>query len=82
MAKSDPLGCPFCVSYEVEIARTNPNACWVQCAHCGGRTASHRTRIGAIANWNLRSHSTPAATASIVRDDDRDWTPAQKRATA
>lgn len=70
MAKNDPLGCPFCPSFEVEICRTNPNACWVRCAQCGAEAQSHRTRRGAIANWNRRHHST--YTASIVFDMDRE----------
>lgn len=84
MAKNDPLGCPFCGGFEVDICRTNPNACWVRCANdeCGAETNSDRTRSGAIANWNRRSLPS-LQTASIRDDDDRDrWTPAQKRAAS
>lgn len=86
MTKNNPLACPFCGSVEVDIARTNPNACWVECANeeCGATTHSHRTRTGAIKNWNRRTwaaHTTQ--TASIRHDDDRDrWTASQKRAAA
>lgn len=79
MANNDPLACPFCPSWEVEICRTNPNACWVRCAQCGADAQSHRTRTGAIANWNRRHNS--LLRASIVSDDDRErWTASQKRA--
>lgn len=85
MAKNDPLGCPFCGGFEVDIVRTNPNACWVRCANdeCSAETSSHRTRTGGIANWNRRAPGGSLQTASIREDDDRDrWTASQKRAAA
>lgn len=76
-----PKDCPFCGSDEVEVCRTNPNACWIRCARCGADAPSHRTRSGAFRNWNRRDGL--GYTASIVSDDDKDrWTPAQKRAAA
>jgi len=81
MAKIEPIGCPFCGSVEVEICRTNPNACWVRCAQCGADSQSHRTRAKAISNWNRRSCHHGHMPARIVDDDDKDrWTAAQKRA--
>lgn len=73
-----PKDCPFCGSDQVEICRTNPNACWVRCAKCGADAESHRTRSGALANWNRRGSL--GFTATIVDDQDKEWTPAQKRA--
>lgn len=46
--------CPFCGAHQVEILRTNKDACWVRCAECGGESTSHPTRKGAIKNWNDR----------------------------
>ena len=66
-----PLDCPFCGSLEVEVCRTNPDACWIRCAECGGETKSHPTRAGALANWNRRDSL--KLTASIVSDDEREW---------
>ena len=83
MARNDPLGCPFCGGFEVNICRTNPNACWVECANetCGAQTNSRRSRTDAIAVWNRRAHPGMGPVASIKEDDDRDrWTLAQKRA--
>lgn len=76
-----PKDCPFCGSVEVQVCRTNPNACWIRCAECGADAPSHRTRTGAFANWNRRDGM--GLTAAVVDDDDKDrWTPAQKRAAA
>lgn len=65
--------CPFCGSHKVEIARTNPHACWVICAPddggCGAQTPSHATRKRAIDNWNRRYYDDTAA--RIVSDDDK-----------
>lgn len=73
--------CPFCGSVEVEVCRTNPNACWIRCALCGSDAPSHRTRTGAFTHWNRRDSC--GRTASIVSDDDKDrWTASQKRAKA
>lgn len=83
MAKNDPLGCPFCGRFEVDINRTNPNACWVSCADCGAEAPSHRTRNGAIANWNRRETKANYTTASIRDDDDREhWTGQQRKVAA
>lgn len=71
--------CPFCGSDKVDVCRTNPNACWIECHECFAGTSSHRTRTGAFANWNRREGNN--VTASIVQDDDMErWTAAQKRA--
>ena len=61
-------GCPFCPSTDVEICRTNANACWVRCASCGADAESHRTRKKAIANWNRRSGG--IVWAKVVDDDE------------
>ena len=72
--------CPFCGSVSVDICRTNPNACWVRCAECGADAPSHRTRTGALKNWNTRDGL--GYTATIRDDDDKErWTAAQKRAS-
>ena len=79
---AEPIGCPFCGSVEVEICRTNPNACWVRCAQCGADAESARTRKEAVANWNRRSCKVCShMPAKIISDDDLErWTAAQKRA--
>jgi Lar family restriction alleviation protein len=66
------LGCPFCGSDEVEIARTNPHACWVECAHCGVGSPCHRHRKAAIRIWNTRA-SFVSSQATITDDDDATW---------
>jgi hypothetical protein len=65
------LSCPFCGSLEVEICRTNPDACWVACAneYCEAETKSHRTRSGAIRYWNTRAIR--CETATVIQDDDK-----------
>lgn len=83
MADQPLKDCPFCGSDRVDVARTNPNACWIRCANdeCGADAKSHRTRAGAFRNWNRRDGM--GLTASIRDDDDKDrWTAAQKRAKA
>ena len=63
--------CPFCGSHEVEICRTNPQACWIRCADCGADADSHPTRKGAVANWNRRHYDeTPAA---VIDDGDKEY---------
>lgn len=60
--------CPFCGSHDVEVNRTNAQACWIQCADCGAEAETHPTRSGAIANWNRRHYDdTPAV---VVEDTD------------
>ena len=61
--------CPFCGAHEVEICRTNENACWVRCAECGGESTSHPSRGGAIKNWNSRFFDDEPA--EIVDDMDK-----------
>ena len=46
--------CPFCGSDQVEIARANEKACWVECFLCSARSKSAASREKAIANWNRR----------------------------
>lgn len=66
--------CPFCGCEELELCRTNENACWVRCHGCGGESQTHKTRKGALKNWNRRFDST-VIDARIVEDDDADfWT--------
>jgi len=61
--------CPFCGAKEVEIARTNENACWVECASCGASSPSTKKREDAIAIWNER-HLPSGISATIVYDMD------------
>lgn len=65
--------CPFCGSRNVEVARTNRNACWIACGNyrCGAEAKSHPTRNGAIRNWNRRAKITTTET-KIVEDMDRE----------
>lgn len=69
--KEKIYACPFCGSDKVEIARTNKDACWVECAEiqCSARTASAPLRADAIANWNRRA--IPQILAIIVDDMDK-----------
>lgn len=62
--------CPFCGSHDVEISRTNKNACWVECAECCGRTDSAAKRADAIHKWNKRHFDDKPA--RIVFDDEED----------
>lgn len=63
--------CPFCGSKKLEVARTNPNACWITCANdnCGAESKSHPTRAGAIRKWNRRYKAATTET-TIVYDMD------------
>jgi Lar family restriction alleviation protein len=60
--------CPFCGCKEVEICRTNINACWVRCNGCGSDSNSNPTRKTAIEIWNNRPIIEGLAT--IVDDQD------------
>jgi Lar family restriction alleviation protein len=62
--------CPFCGADEVLICRTNPNACWIECADCGATAASSSTREGAIDNWNDRVEKVDTY-AKVIEDDDK-----------
>ena len=64
--------CPFCGSKKVDVARTNEQACWVECAKCGAQTDSAPTRRKAISNWNKRTKS--VSHAKVVWDMDKIWT--------
>lgn len=64
--------CPFCGSTEVEIARTNENACWVECAVCGAEAPPTAKREDAIEIWNER-HLPSGTHATIVDDGDKEW---------
>lgn len=71
------LSCPFCGSRAVNIFRTNPNACWVECDSCGAKAESAPTRAEAIANWN---RTEPRFTAEVVvLDDDQEYWESVKR---
>ena len=48
--------CPFCGSHSVRICRTNPDACWISCTECGAEAEGHKTKSGAIRNWNRRHY--------------------------
>ncbi len=65
------LRCPFCGSDEIEICRTNENACWIRCAKCGADAPPSNTREQAISNWNKRYRGN--MTATIVDDGDKDF---------
>ncbi len=60
--------CPFCGSHEVQICRTNPQACWIRCDECGANAQPHPTRSGAIDNWNRRHYDD--VPANIANDDE------------
>ena len=62
------LSCPFCGCEELELCRTNPNACWVRCGGCGADAESHKDRKQAISNWNRRQDPSPA---SFEEDDEK-----------
>ena len=62
--------CPFCGSHEVDICRTNKDACWVKCANCAGETESTKKRSDAIKKWNNRYFDDEPA--SIILDDESD----------
>lgn len=68
-AKEIILACPFCGCQSVNICRTNPRACWVECDTCNAQTSSAKTRKAAIANWNCR---TGPMQASIIHDMDKE----------
>jgi Lar family restriction alleviation protein len=68
MAKETLKSCPFCGSKRVEVARTNENACWIECEKCGAEAQHHPTRAGAFKNWNRRRK---ASVAKIVWDMDK-----------
>lgn len=61
--------CPFCGSIEVDIARTNETACWVECSECYAEAPSAKTRSGAIKIWNRRY--APVEEAIIKYDGDK-----------
>ena len=69
--------CPFCACQGVEICRTNENACWIRCGDCGADSESHKTKAGAIKNWNRRNHD--YVNAVILYDGDADYKRAMKR---
>ena len=60
--------CPFCGSKTVDVARTNPGACWIICARCGAESYTAPTREGAFKNWNKRR--TVKGYARVRHDDD------------
>ena len=62
--------CPFCGCERVEVSRTNPEACWIQCDPengCGAESQTDPTRAGAIRNWNRRAANT-GRKAIVVHD--------------
>jgi len=59
--------CPFCGCIELQVCRTNKNACWIRCGSCGSDSESAPSRKKAIANWNRRA--TPTV-ATIIEDDE------------
>lgn len=63
--------CAHCGSKKIEVARTNPNSCWIGCHKCGSRTESAKTRRGAITKWNRRAAITTTAT-KITWDMDKE----------
>lgn len=74
MKNEDIFSCPFCGNTNVEVARTNANACWICCddeTGCGAEAPSAKTRKGAIANWNRRQNRVLPAT--VVYDMDPEF---------
>ena len=67
MGREQIKPCPFCGAHAVDVARTNKNACWIECVECDARTQGHKTRRGAIALWNHRA--APEWTTSIIECD-------------
>jgi Lar family restriction alleviation protein len=67
MVKEVIYSCPFCGYDEVQLCRTNENACWVRCDSCGADAESHAKRKNAIENWNRRASMTQA---TIIEDDE------------
>ena len=65
--------CPFCGSHVVDLARTNDNACWVECSQCGAHTESHRDRAGAITLWNGRVNDDNKTTTVDYDQDYEHW---------
>jgi len=60
--------CPFCGMHGVNICRTNPYACWIECCQCLAQAEVASTREDAIANWNRRYYDDEQSTVI----DDRD----------
>ena len=75
--------CPFCGCVELNVNRTNKDACWIECAayKCHAQSASHPAREGAIRIWNRRSRVTTTDTV-IVEDGDREYEATERRARA
>lgn len=66
--------CPFCGSDEVNVNRTNDDACWIGCANeaCGAETGCEAKRADAIEIWNTRTSVFEGAEARIAWDMDRE----------
>jgi Lar family restriction alleviation protein len=79
MAKETILSCPFCGATEVEVCRTNENACWIRCADCGADAESAKSREKAIEIWNKRFET---CEATIVDDGDKEYWETNKRIVA
>jgi len=82
MSKGKGIGweveaCPFCASREVEVCRTNENACWLRCDACGCDSESHATLMGAVRNWNARPKATGKAVITS-NDNDHYWAMMEK----
>ncbi len=75
------MSCPFCGSFEVDINRTNENACWVQCVQCYAEASSAKTRKGAIERWNTRIQHLLKVSATVVHDGDKEFKADMKRIT-
>ena len=71
--------CPFWGEHDVDVARTNPNACWVVCNECDARTTSAPTREEAIEMWNCRTED-DGQPAAITNDQDREGLVGRSRA--
>ena len=64
--------CPFCAGTDVEVCRTNENACWLRCEMCGIDGPTHATLRDAVRAWDSRPPQKEAAT--VTRNDDtRYW---------
>jgi len=60
--------CPFCGSKEVDICRTNKQACWIRCHKCEAEGNCAEKREDAITEWNKRVDV--EGYASIIVDDE------------
>jgi hypothetical protein len=72
------LACPYYGCQQVQICRTNAQACWVSCENCGAESESNKDRRVALLNWNRRVRE--ELPAEVVEDGDKEfWDRRDKR---